>query len=301
MDKLRAMALFVRLADAGSFTLVSEQTGYSKSMVSKEISRLEAELGARLLQRSTRRVQLTSVGGIYLQKAREILASMEEADNVAHDMQSKPKGKLRITAPMALGLTHLSPMFSAFMQTYPDIELDIHLGDEPLDLLEHGFDIGFRASSRPIDSGYVGRALLSFQYRVCVGPNYVASNPVIHTAEDLGSHNCFIYSYFQGKNIWPLDGGVEVNGNLRVNSTLFMLDAIQRDMGIGFIPDFVCRQALEQGDLIEILPQCERPALTLYALYPARHFVPAKLRVCIAFLEGWFREHYAYRSVLPLA
>ena len=288
MDKLRAIRLFVRLADLGSFTRVAEQTDTSKSMISKEISRLEDELGARLLHRSTRNVQLTHVGEGYLQRAREILAKIDDADNFVQDLQQHPRGKLKINAPMALGVTDLSSLFADFMQAYPGIELDIHLGDESVDLVAQGFDLGFRASSRPMDSSYVGRPLIDFNYRVCVSPQYLEENPAILLPRDLQEHNCFVYSYFQGKNVWPIEDGIPIKGTLRVNSTIFMMDVIKKGLGIGFIPDFVCREALQKGEVVEVLADSKKPSLTLYALYPARHFVPAKLVQCIEFLEGWF-------------
>jgi len=288
MDKLRAILLFVRLADLGSFTRVAEQTNASKSMISKEISRLEDSLGARLLHRSTRNVQLTHVGEGYLQRAREILEKLDDADNFVQDLQLHPRGKLKINAPMALGITDLSTLFADFMRDYPDIELDIHLGDESVDLVEQGFDLGFRASSRPIDSNYVGRPLTRFKYHVCVGPQYLNDHPAINLPRDLKEHNCFVYSYFQGKNIWPIEDGITVQGTLRVNSTIFMLEAIKQGQGVGFVPDFVCREALEKGEVVEVLENSRKPSLTLYALYPARHFVPSKLVQCIEYLEQWF-------------
>jgi len=288
MDKLRAILLFVRLADLGSFTRVAEQTNASKSMISKEISRLEDSLGARLLHRSTRNVQLTHVGEGYLQRAREILEKLDDADNFVQDLQLHPRGKLKINAPMALGITDLSTLFADFMRDYPDIELDIHLGDESVDLVEQGFDLGFRASSRPIDSNYVGRPLTRFKYHVCVGPEYLNDHPAINLPRDLKEHNCFVYSYFQGKNIWPIEDGITVQGTLRVNSTIFMLEAIKQGQGVGFVPDFVCREALEKGEVVEVLENSRKPSLTLYALYPARHFVPSKLVQCIEYLEQWF-------------
>ncbi|MFT6908457.1 MAG: DNA-binding transcriptional LysR family regulator [Oleiphilaceae bacterium] len=288
MDKLRAMQLFVRLADLGSFTRVSEYTNTSKSMVSKEISRLEEALGARLLHRTTRNVQLTHVGQGYLQRVREILEKLDDTDNFVQNLQQEPRGKLKINAPMALGITDLSALFAGFMQTYPDIELDIYLGDEAVDLVEHGFDLGFRVSSFPIDSGYVGRPLSHFKYSICVGPNYLDNHPPINSPQDLKEHNCFVYSYFQGKNFWPVGDGVAIEGTIRVNSTIFMLELIKQGQGIGFIPDFVCRDALKKGEAVEVLTNFKKPNLTLYALYPARHFVSVKLVKCIEYLELWF-------------
>ncbi|WP_019531140.1 LysR family transcriptional regulator [Dasania marina] len=290
MDKLRAIQLFVRLADLGSFTRVAEQINVSKSMISKEIGRLEDDLGARLLHRSTRNVQLTHVGEGYLQRAREILEKIDDADSFVSDLQHNPRGKLKINAPMVLGITELSKMFADFMRAYPDIALDIHLGDEDVDLVEQGFDLGFRASSRPFDSSYVGRPLTEFSYHVCASPGYLASHAPISLPRDLQSHNCFVYSYFKGKNVWPIEDGVVIDGALRVNSVLFMMEAIKADLGLGFLPDFVCRSALDNGELVEVLAGAKKPKLTLYALYPARHFVPAKIVQCIDFLERWFDE-----------
>ncbi|RDE22890.1 LysR family transcriptional regulator [Motiliproteus coralliicola] len=288
MDKLRAIQLFVRLAELGSFTRVAEQTHASKSMISKEISRLEESLGTRLLHRSTRNLQLTHAGQEYLQRAREILEKLDEADNAVQDLQQQPRGKLKINAPMALGITDLSALFTDFMRAYPEIELDIHLGDETVDLVEQGFDLGFRASSRPIDSNYVGRPLIRFNYRICAAPEYLDNHPAINQPQDLSDHNCFVYSYFKGQNVWPIDEGVAIQGRLRVNSTVFMMAAIKGGLGVGFIPDFVCREALEKGEVVEVLADSSKPDLTLYALYPARHFVPSKLVQCIDFLETWF-------------
>jgi len=290
MDKLRAIQLFVRLADLGSFTRVAEQVNSSKSMISKEIGRLEADLGARLLHRSTRNVQLTHVGEGYLQRAREILSKLDDADSFVQDLQQNLRGKLKINAPMALGITDLSFLFADFMRDNPEIELDIHLGDESVDLVEQGFDLGFRASSRPIDSNYVGRPLTRFTYKVCASPNYLEQHSEITLPRDLKDHNCFIYSYFQGKNIWPIEDGVMVSGNLRVNNTMFMMESIKQGLGLGFIPDFVCQQAIDDGEVVEVLADSQKPMLTLYALYPVRYFVPTKLVQCIEYLEQWFAD-----------
>lgn len=294
MDKLRAIQLFVRLADLGSFTRVAEQVNSSKSMVSKEIGRLESDLGARLLHRSTRNVQLTHAGEGYLQRAREILSKLDDADSFVQDLQENLRGKLKINAPMALGITDLSTLFADFMRDNPEIELDIHLGDESIDLVEQGFDLGFRASSTPIDSNYVGRALTRFTYRICASPDYIKKHPNIALPIDLKDHNCFIYSYFKGKNIWPIEDGILIKGSLRVNNTMFMMEAIKQGLGLGFIPDFVCQQALTNGQVVEVLADSKKPMLTLYTLYPARAFVPAKLVKCIEYLEQWFADKNMY-------
>jgi DNA-binding transcriptional LysR family regulator len=290
MDKLRAMQMFVRLAELGSFTRLSDQMDVSKSMISKEIRRLEENLGVRLLHRNTRGVQLTHAGEGYLPRVKELLVQMDEADQFVHSLQQKPKGKLRVNAPMALGILELSGMFSDFMKAFPEIELDIHLGDESVDLIKGGFDLGFRASSRPFDSSYVGRPLTRFSYHLCASKEYLAHAPALRNAQDLQKHNCFVYSYFQGKHVWPIDGGVTINGCLKVNSVVFMLEVVKNGLGIGLIPDFICKNALQRQEVIELLPDSERPQLTLYALYPARHQVPPTTIQCIQYMEHWFDQ-----------
>lgn len=290
MDKLRAIKYFLRLADLGSFTRVAEQTGAPKSMISKEISRLEKELGVRLFHRSTRNLKLTHVGQGYLPRAKEFIERLEQADNFVKDLQQSPKGKLKINAPMALGITHLTEMFTQFMKQYPEIELDVHFSDEDVDLVEHGFDLGFRASSKPIESSYIGKPLTTFGYHICASQEYLNNHLPIHSIADLKDHNCFIYSYFKGKNVWPIDGGVAVHGNLKVNSALLSLEAIKAGLGIGFIPSFISEKHLKNGDIVEVLPDSTKPILPLYALYPARHFVPPQVVQCIEFIEEWFKS-----------
>ncbi len=292
MDKLRAMHYFVRLADLGTFTAVAAELNVAKSLISKEIARLEDHLGSRLLQRSTRRLTLTLAGLQYLESSRSILSQMEDAESEVQNLQQTAVGTLRINAPMALGLTDLSSAFAAFMKQYQNISLDIHLGDEPVDLIEQGFDLGFRASSTELDSGYIGRPLRRFGYHICASPEYLARKGGVSSPEDLKQHNCFTYSYFRGLNVWPVGDAVTVSGSLKVNSTPFILDVVRAGLGIGFIPDFVCREALATGDVVEVLGGQEKPLLTLYTLYPARHHVPQRLLLCIEFLERWFADRY---------
>lgn len=227
-----------------------------------------------------------------MQHCRAILLQLEDAEAYVHNLQEQPRGKLRINAPMALGLTDLAKVFSAFMQAYPQIELDIQLSDDDIDLVEQGFDLGFRVSSRPFDSSFIGKVLTEFSYRICAAPSYVQRHPPITSAEQLTQHNCFVYSYFKGKNVWPLEAGIPIQGTLKANSTLFLQQVIRDGLGIGLLPDFVFAErrwhAATWSNSCRTSPA---PDWTLYALYPARHFVPPKLRHCITFLQDWFTRH----------
>lgn len=284
--------MFVRVVELGSFTRVADELNIAKSLVSKEIGRLEAALGGRLLQRSTRRLHLTHVGEQYLQQCREILQKIEQAESLVNEHQDQPGGKLKITASMAMGATILGPAFAEFMRQFPAIELETVLSDESLDLINHGFDIGFRAASRAFDSGYVGKPLTRFRYRVCVAPGYLEAHGAITEPEQLRQHNCFEYSYFRGRNSWPIgdNEGIEITGTLKANNTLWLLEAVKNGLGIGFFPDFVCDEAIASGTVCEVLSDYQRPELTLYALYPNRHFVPQRVLQCIEFMEQWFKS-----------
>ncbi|KZN67488.1 LysR family transcriptional regulator [Pseudoalteromonas luteoviolacea] len=290
MDKLRAIEVFINVAELGSFTRVAELRRTSKSMISKEITKLEESLGARLIHRTTRNLQLTQAGEAYLAHAQDIVSRLAQAELQVQQMRHMPKGVLKINLPMALGLTILTDVFNQFMAAFPKIHLDIHLSDEDIDLVEHGFDLGFRASSTLLDSNYVGRPLTQFSYRICASPEYLNNHTPIVEAKDLQAHNCFEYTYFKNKHLWPVESGVAISGSLKVNSTPFMLEIIKAGKGIGFLPDFVCNKAIQNGEVIEILSHTNKPQLTLYALYPARHFVPETVIQCIQFLEQYFSK-----------
>lgn len=289
MDKLRAIHLFVRLADLGSFTAVADEYAANKSLISKEINRLEEDIGVRLLHRSTRRIALTPAGEGYLRHCREILIKLEDADAYVQNLQGTTTGKLRINCPMALAVTDLSKVFAEFSKSYPAINLELHLSDEPIDLVERGFDLGFRVTSKLNDSSYIGKALTEFEYRVCSSTAYLERHAPINKSEDLKKHNCFVYSYFRGKNIWPLNKGVAISGNLKSNSSLMIKEAVIAGQGIGFLPSFIADPAIAAGEMVEILKKTKKPKPVLYALYPARDHLPPSLKLCIDFLQGWYK------------
>ena len=291
MDKFRAMALFKKVAETGSFSQAAGELNVSKSMISKEISKLENQIGSRLLQRNTRNLQLTEIGVGYLNRCRQILMQVKDADSFVQFLQSKPIGKLKINAPMSLGITDLRYVFSEFMQAYPEIDLDISLSDEYVDLIEEGYDIGFRAMSQLQDLNYIGKPIAEFQLHVVAAPGYLQSNSEVKTPEDLINHNCFSYTYATDSNTWPINNGIGISGQLSANSTLLLKQAALDGLGIALLPSFVCRSELASKKLIEILPLCERPSLKFYVLYPAREFVPPKITLCVDFIQQWYLKN----------
>lgn len=292
MDKLKAMALFVRVVELGSFSRVAEQQGSTKSMISKQISQLEQQLGVRLLQRSTRRLQLTDIGAHYLQQCRNILQQLDNTELQIQQLQHSVQGRLRVNAPMALGLTVLPDALAEFMRRYPELELDLEFSDQAQDLLEHNFDVGLRVASRSFDSNYIGKKITEFSYTICASPSYLAQHPAPVSPEQLVEHQCFEYSYFRHKNQWPIaDSTVTIGGAVKANSSVFLLNMVKQGLGIGYIPRFISHQALQNGEVIELFADLTKPTMTLVALYPARQHLPPKLRCFLDFLEQWFAMH----------
>lgn len=289
MDKLRAIRFFIRVTKLGSFTKVAEEFGLAKSIVSKEIGRLEEDLGAKLLYRSTRSLSLTPMGEAYLLSCEDALLILDEAENYVSS-NHPPSGILKINAPMAMGLTSLNVIAARFIERYPKVKLEIYLSDESLDLMKMGFDVGLRMASKQFDSSCVGVSLAKFSYVVCAGKNYFEKHPAINEPADLKLHNCFEYTYFRNKSLWPIGDGVGISGNLKVNSTMFMKMAIKNGQGIAFLPDFLCEEELASGEFVEILPDQPKPDLSLYALYPDRKYKTPQLKAFIEFLREWFSE-----------
>lgn len=183
MDKLVAIQAFVKVAELGSFTAVAEVDQRSKSTISQLVRDLELSLGVRLLHRTTRSLQLTPEGQVYLKHCRQVIDCLEQADASVLHSTAQLSGKLRLNIPMSLGIVCLSSVLADFSRQYPQIELDVQLGDQPQDLVKEGFDVGLRVSTGQVDSIYVGRPLASFHYRVCTSAQYLTTHPPIESVQ----------------------------------------------------------------------------------------------------------------------
>lgn len=289
MDKLSAMRVFVRVAQLSSFTRVAEESDLSSSYVSKLVLQLEESLGTKLLQRTTRRLQLTEAGLAYLPQCRDILEQLDRADAMVAEKGDRPKGRLRINLPLSFGLIELGPLMAGFSERYPELELDLNLSDQPVDLLAGGYDCGLRLSTQIQDSSYIAVRLAQYRIMVCAAPAYLQQHGTPAAPADLVNHKCFVYAYANDSNRWPLRHGgddyVTVASAVRVNSTPFMKSFILKGIGIGVLPEFVARPDVDEGRLVEILSDIQRPALELFAIYPERSFVPAKVRVWVDYMK----------------
>lgn len=291
MDALTDIAVFVRVVERGSFTLAANDLALSRAVVSKYLSRLEDRLGARLLHRTTRRLSLTEAGATLFEASRGALERIEEAEAVVAQFQSKPRGRLRVSAPMSFGILHLGPAMADFARAYPEITLDVRLDDRFVNLVEDGFDVAVRIGALT-DSSLVARKLAVTRALACASPAYLAEHGEPETPEDLASHNCLVYSYLA--DLWRFtapDGReipVAVKGSLRINNGIVLAEAAVAGHGILVTPSFYVAPLLRSGRLKQVLARYKVKEIGIHAVYPQRGHVPPKVRAFVDFLAQRF-------------
>lgn len=293
MDKLADIAVFVRVVERGSFTLAADDLALSRAVVSKYVSRLEERLGARLLNRTTRRLSLTEAGAALFEASRGALERIEEAESAIARFQSEPRGRLRVSAPMSFGILHLGPLLAEFSRENPAVSLEISFDDRFVNLVEEGVDVAVRIGALT-DSSLVARKLSTTRLVVCASPHYLAERGEPEMPEDLAAHNCLLYSYLSTANVWRFtapDGRaipVAVSGNLRANNGIVEAEAAVAGMGILMSPTFYVGPLIRQGKLKRILERYKIAEMGIYAVYPQREHVPPKVRAFVDFLARRF-------------
>lgn len=289
MDPVSGMTVFARVVEANGFTAAARDLGLSKAAVSKHVARLEDRLGVRLLNRSTRRLGLTEAGRDYYERARRILAEVEEAELSAASRQAHPRGQLRVNAPVTFGQSHLAPLLPAFMHRYPQVQVDMVLNDRFVDLIEEGFDMAVRVAELP-SSSLIARRLCGAPHVVAAAPSYLAARGRPKHPRDLTRHDCLLYSYLASGDEWRFieEGrtfGVRVAGPLRANNGDVLRHAAVAGLGIVYAPDFVIADALASGSLAPLLEEWRMPDVGVHAVYPPGRPLGAKLRVFVDFLS----------------
>lgn len=304
MDRLSEMEAFVRVVDLGGFTDAARKMGLSKSAVSKHVASLEDRLGARLLNRTTRRVSPTEIGLAFYDRAIRVLAEAEEADAMVSTMQDTPRGELRISAPFSFGIRALAPAISDFLKKYPDISVHMVLDDRFVELVAEGFDLAIRIGDLP-DSSMRARKLADAQALVVASPAYLEANGTPTSVQDLASHNLLHYSNLSSGNVWRLSGPggqerqVRAVGRLTINNGDALRQAALDGLGIAFLPDFIVDDAITTGQLVELVPESRRPPLGVYAVYPQGRFPQPKLRAFIDHMVEALKVSCAGRNGPP--
>jgi DNA-binding transcriptional LysR family regulator len=294
------MAVFVRVAELGSFSAAARQLGLSKSAASKHVTALEERLGVRLLHRTTRRLALTEVGSVYRDYCARIVQEIEEAELTATRHAVEPRGRLKVNAPMTFGFLHLGPMLPAFLARYPGIEIELTLNDRFVDLLEEGYDVAVRIG-RLADSSLVARRFATARFVCAASPAYLAAAGAPHAPDDLARCNCLGYSYRRQPDGWQFSRGeerltVRARGNLQANNGDALRAAACAGLGVVYLPDFILGEDLARGRLIRLLPDWGTPDIPIHAVFPPQRHAFARLRVFVDFLverlgrgDGWSR------------
>jgi DNA-binding transcriptional LysR family regulator len=292
MKNLVGMAIFARVADAKSFSEAARRLGLSKSMVSKEVTKLEKSLGARLLNRTTRNLSLTEIGAAFYEHCARVVQEAEEAELLVGRLHREPRGLLKLTTPVAFGTLHIAPALPEFLAQYPDVSIDLTISDRFFDLAEEGFDLSIRIA-RELPPNVVARQLAPINRVVCATPKYFDKHGVPDTPTDLVNHNCLIYTHANPDSLWRFRAAgngvvVPVRGNLTLNDDEALWQAVLGGLGISLLPTFIVGKDLQAGRLQAVLAQYVPSERNLHALYLPNRHLSAKVRVFIDFLLARF-------------
>ena len=289
MSRLTEMEAFATVVEEGGFTDAARKMGISKSAVSKHISALESRLGARLLSRTTRRVNPTEIGLAYYDRASRILNDAGEADALVAALHAQPSGLLQVSSASDFGIHVLSPLLSVFLDEYPDINVNLELSDQTMDLIAEGFDLAIRVGELR-DSSLRARKLQEFPLRLVASPEYLLHHGEPEKPADLERHKLLSGSTRPGTNIWRLTdetGAVRqvlAAGGLSVNDGQSLLNAAVAGLGIAYLPEFLFREAVDLDLLRDAMPLLPEQVQPVYAVYPPGRFTQPKVRAFIDFL-----------------
>jgi len=295
MDRLTEMEAFATVVDQGGFTDAAKKMGISKSAVSKHVSSHEARLGARLLNRTTRRVSPTEVGLAYYDRARRVLKDADEADALVTSMQSAPSGLLRISVATDFGVNHLSPVLGDFLSEFPDITVNMVLNNRYVELISEGFDMSVRIGELE-DSSLRARKLTETTKRIIASPTYFEKYGRPEKIDDLNDHKLLRYSNQSSGNVWKVTAPsgekrqTRTASWLSVNDGQSLLNAAIAGPGIAYLPSFLYSEAMEQGLIVDAIPKLRTETQGIYAVYPPGRFTQPKVRAFIRFLVQSFAD-----------
>ncbi|WP_284189780.1 LysR family transcriptional regulator [Zoogloea oryzae] len=287
MDRLNAMDVFVRVAETGSFTAVADHLGLARSMVTRQITGLEAHLGVKLIARSTRSLKLTAEGEVYLERCREILGLVGAAEGDLSGGGRAPRGPIRISVPVSFGVRHLAPLVADFVDLYPDVTLDVDYNDRQVNLIESGIDMAVRITGQ-LDETLVARRLSSSRMLTLASPAYLARHGMPLRPEDLSGHHGLGYTG-SPRASWPFRVGdetvwVPVKSRLQSNNGEALLDACERGLGVCRQPSFIAAPAVKAGRLQVILHNYPGPEVGINAVFPSNRYLPTRVRALADYL-----------------
>lgn len=295
MDRLISLQVFRQVAEQGSFAAAGRALGLSAPAISKHIAELEAHLGVRLIQRTTRRMALTDEGSTYLAHITRGLDALSEAEAVLSRTKLTPTGTLRVSAPMTVTLIRLSDAIPAFLSRYPNLKLELHLDDRRVDIVREGFDVAIRGYSTPEDSSLVARRLGVMSYVLCATPGYFHTHGKPKTPSDLIGLDHIRFPHGANAEAWDFRNGnrkerIRIQARYSVTSSLAVRDALRAGFGVSLIPRCYIEDDLQAGHLETALDDWTTLDTTHYAVYPTRRHLAPKIQVFIEFLMDRFQS-----------
>lgn len=290
MDQLNGLSAFVRTADLGSFAAAGKVLGRSASAIGKAVSSLERQLGVRLFQRSTRSLRLTEEGRIFHERCRRVLDDLADAQASLAQAISHPSGRLRVSVPL-VGYRFLLPVIPAFIELFPDVELDIDFNDRIVDMIDSGVDVAIRSGDLA-DSRLMSRALRPFGMLLCASPAYLEKHGVPTCPKDLDNHRAIRFRFPNSGKLqpWPIDlkdGSFELRAKTVMisNNMEALRDAVERGLGIGLMPDFLAKVAIEERRLSPLLLEYLEGPAQFHLLWPSNRHLSPKIRAFVDFLS----------------
>ena len=293
MNKFLDIEAFTAVVDAGSFSAAGERLGVAKSVVSRRVSQLERRLGSRLLHRTTRRLALTDAGRNFYQRAVQILADLDDAEQSVTEETLELRGSLKLAAPLTFGLMHMSDAIADFLKEHPAIELNLDLNDRNINLVEEGFDMAVRIGNLE-DSTLVSRRLGTAHNVTCASQSYLDTHGEPAHPDDLQQHIGLQYSNIPYRQQWCYETpeGKTIHGKpqirVRANNGESLAAAASAGLGITAGPTFILGKYIREGRLVSILNEYRRPSVGIHALYPPGRLIPKRIQVLSDFLSGRF-------------
>lgn len=294
MERLVEMMAFAKVVETRSFSAAAAALKTSKSLVSKQVSNLEAALGVRLLNRTTRRMSLTEIGAAYYEHCSRISQEIDAAAETVTQLQVEPRGVLRITSPVIFASLHLAPALQSFMRRYDEVEIELNATDRPVDIVEEGYDLAIRITDHPAPT-MVARRIAPVRWVTCASPAYLEKHGTPGTPQELAQHDCLVYQGIPTlRSGWRYHAGgkevsLSIHGKCRVNNSEVLLQLALGGMGIVLFPTYILGQYLRDGRLKQILPDCEaNPDMAMHAIYLPNRYMQPKVRAFIDHLMEHF-------------
>lgn len=293
MDLVTAMRAFAQVAEQRSFTAAAERLGVSRGMATRYVAQLEDHLGARLLNRTTRRVSLTEAGAAYFERCVQILLDLEEAEAAASSHVAEARGTLRVTSALAFGVRYVAPLLGGYMAAHPRVVVDLSFNDRMVDIVEEGYDLAIRIGALA-SSSLAARRFGGTRLLVCAAPSYWRRRGKPRDPEDLAQHDALHYTYSATSEEWRFvdpsgaPRAVRIRHRLRTNNGEALLRAAVSGVGVVQLPSFLVHDALASGELEPALEDFSAPPLGIHAVYPARRLLAAKVRSFVDYLAAAF-------------